>query len=502
MKKEDFLSLYSFVREGLVVFDVEGKVVFVNDACYEIFCCSDSAVVGKSMVEVIETFFKNDNVSESEKLKNELSSLFSKNEVAVLKSEGFFIPGANEQKTQVDIWVSKLNIQGEVFGVLSLSFSRCGVEESVDVLKREKHVEMIFQSLTSGIIEYDGLFQIKKINHIAEELLGIKKEDVVGKKVSPDQKDQKGKESLVVVSYPFLASEVQNISKEMNGEVASSVHELIVTYPKRMNLEVITIPLTDQETGVQSGFLKVVRDITREKEISRSKSEFINVAAHQLRTPLSGIKWVLRMVLDGDVGVLSPSQKKLLNKSYETNEKMIALVNDLLNVARIEDSRFGYVFKEGNIVDAITDVVDELRLVAEKGRINLVVEKIEDIPTFVFDFSKIQLAFHNLIDNSIKYTPEGGTVKVSMTKEDKNLVVKVSDTGVGIPQDQINKMFTKFFRASNVGNIPAGGSGLGLFIVKDIVARHGGKITVESIENSGTTFKMEIPFVHKDEGAQ
>jgi PAS domain S-box-containing protein len=500
MKKEDFLSLYSFIREGLVIFDIEGKIVFVNNACYDIFCCSESAVVGKTMIEIIETFFKNEKESEKEKLIVDIQSLFSDQESTTKKIEGFFIPSANDKKTLVDIGISKINVQGEVFGVFFVDFFRCGVEESVDITKREKHVEMILQSLTSGIVEYDGLFQIKKMNHVAEILLGVKKDEVIGKKVSPDQKNQSGKESLVAVSYPFLAEEVQNISKDGNGEIASSIHELSVSHPKKMYLEVVTIPLTDHETGIQSGFLKVIRDITREKEVSRSKSDFINVAAHQLRTPLSGIKWVLRMVLDGDVGVLSPSQKKLLNKSYETNEKMIALVNDLLNVARIEDSRFGYVFKEGNIVDAISDVIDELRLVADKGRINIVIERLEEIPTFVFDFSKIQLAFHNLIDNSIKYTPEGGTVKVAMTKEDNHLLVKISDTGVGIPKDQMNKMFTKFFRASNVGNIPAGGSGLGLFIVKDIVARHGGKITVESIENGGTTFRMEIPFVHKDEG--
>ncbi|MCK5027306.1 MAG: HAMP domain-containing histidine kinase, partial [Candidatus Pacebacteria bacterium] len=236
--------------------------------------------------------------------------------------------------------------------------------------------------------------------------------------------------------------------------------------------------------------------ITKEKEISRSKSDFINIAAHQLRTPLSAVKWVLRMVLDGDVGSLGSSQRKLLDKGYETNEKMIRLVNDLLNVARIEDDRFGYVFKEGNIVEAITDAVDELRLMAEKGDIDLIFEKPDNIPPFVFDFSKIQLAFHNLINNAIKYTRAKGTVRISIKKKGDEVVAEVQDTGIGVPEDQLKQMFTKFFRAENVIRLQVGGSGLGLFIVKDIVTRHGGTMTVKSIENEGTTFTLHMPIIY------
>jgi signal transduction histidine kinase len=314
----------------------------------------------------------------------------------------------------------------------------------------------------------------------------------MGLKVLPEHKSQEDKKNLAVVSYPVLAQEGKRVNAKAFGENAS-IHELFIDYPVRKELEVVTVPLVNITTGDREGFIKVVRDITKEREISRSKSDFINIAAHQLRTPLSGVKWVLRMILDGDAGALDPSQRKLLDKGYETNEKMILLVNDLLNVARIEDDRFGYVFKKGNIVTAVSDVVEELRLLAEKGGIDLIFEKPNDVPQSVFDFSKIQLAFHNLIGNAIKYTKEGGTVRVLLRKEGDEVVGVVQDTGVGIPKGQIDKMFTKFFRAENVVRLQVGGSGLGLFIVKDIVARHGGSITVESIENEGTTFTLKIP---------
>ncbi len=370
------------------------------------------------------------------------------------------------------------------------------VEDKTQELIREKaHMETIIENFSSGLIEYDSSFCIKRINAAAEKILGIKREDVMDSKVIPENKDQEGKESLTIVSYPVLAKKGKRLSKEAFGEDVS-VHELTVDFPSTRELEVVTIPLTNSKTDEREGFVKIIRDITKEKEISRSKSDFINIAAHQLRTPLSAVKWVLRMILDGDVGSLGSSQRKLLDKGYETNEKMIRLVNDLLNVARIEDDRFGYVFKEGNFVEAITDAVDELRLMAEKGDIDLIFEKPDNIPPFVFDFSKIQLALHNLINNAIKYTRAGGTVRVSLEKNGDEVIAKVQDTGIGIPESQIKQMFKKFFRAENVIRLQVGGSGLGLFIVKDIIARHGGTITVESIENESTIFTLKIPIRH------
>ena len=384
--------------------------------------------------------------------------------------------------------------------VRTLKKAESGLVEEVEdktqeLIKEKAHMETIIENLSSGLIEYDSSFSVKRINAAAEKILGIKREDVMDSKVIPENKEHEGKESLTVVSYPVLAKKGKRLSKEAFGEDVS-VHELTVDFPSTRELEVVTIPLTNSKTGEREGFVKIIRDITKEKEISRSKSDFINIAAHQLRTPLSAVKWVLRMILDGDVGSLGSSQRKLLDKGYETNEKMIRLVNDLLNVARIEDDRFGYVFKEGNIVEVITDAVDELRLMAEKGDIDLIFEKPDNIPLFVFDFSKIQLAFHNLINNAIKYTRAGGTVKVSLERNGNEVVAKVQDTGIGIPESQIKQMFKKFFRAENVMRLQVGGSGLGLFIVKDIIARHGGTITVKSIENKGTTFTLRTPIRH------
>ncbi len=365
-----------------------------------------------------------------------------------------------------------------------------------ELRRSNEHIETIIENLTSGLIEYDSNFTVLRINRAAENILGVKREDVVGKKIEPKNINNEEMVSLVEVSYPALSEKAKKIESSASGIEGEGigVNEVAVHYPLDRDLQVITAPVTTPEAGTRKGFIKVIRDITREKVISRSKSEFISIAAHQLRTPLSAIKWALRLVIDGDIGPVSPSQLKLLKRGYDTNEKMIILVNDLLNVARIEDGRFGYEFKEDDIVETISSLVSSASILAKERNITLKFEKPkEEIQKFVFDSNRASLALQNLVDNAIKYTQPGGVVTVRVNKKGKYVEVQVSDSGVGVPADQLNRLFSKFFRARNVLRMQTAGSGLGLFIVKNIVARHGGEIRVESKEGEGTTFYFTLP---------
>jgi len=271
---------------------------------------------------------------------------------------------------------------------------------------------------------------------------------------------------------------------------------LKLTRPKIVGISssVVTVPVIDYSTGNRSGIIKVIRDVTREKLISRSKSEFISIAAHQLRTPLSAIKWALHMLINGDLGKMEDNQIKLASDAFSTNEKMIRLVNDLLNVARIEDGRFGYDFKKNDFYDMVAQIISVSKPRAKERNINLFFkDNSKGALEFIFDQSKMSLALQNLIDNAIKYTLPGGSITVSLGKKDKYTEVVVSDTGVGVPAHQIGRLFTKFFRAENVMQLQTDGSGLGLFIVHNIVARHGGNIKIQSKEGKGTVFTVLIP---------
>ena len=173
---------------------------------------------------------------------------------------------------------------------------------------------------------------------------------------------------------------------------------------------------------------------------------------------------------------------------------MIGLINDLLNVARIEEGRYLYNVTLGSIENIVRSSVDLYQREAKKKKISLVFKKPKTkIPKITVDVEKIHLAAQNLIDNAVRYTFPGGKVTVSLKSDKKEIEFQVQDSGVGIPEDQKERVFSKFFRAANVMRMETDGSGLGLFIAKNIIEAHGGKIWFESKENKGATFYFTLP---------
>jgi signal transduction histidine kinase len=251
------------------------------------------------------------------------------------------------------------------------------------------------------------------------------------------------------------------------------------------------IKANDELVRMNAIYSKVNR---RLKEIDQMKTEFISVASHQMRTPLSAMKWVLRMILDGDLGSLNAQQKEMLNKGYLTNERMISLINDLLSVSRIEEGRFQYRFVHMSLEEVIDSVLQEMSESIKKREVVFEYDRPKTPLSKVnIDPQKIHLVVQNLIDNALKYTPVGGRVTLFVRDEKKQIVFGVNDSGVGIPRDQQSRIFSKFFRADNVIRMQTDGSGLGLFIVKSIVEKHHGSAWFESAEGKGTTFYFSLP---------
>ncbi|MDP2736977.1 MAG: HAMP domain-containing sensor histidine kinase [bacterium] len=250
--------------------------------------------------------------------------------------------------------------------------------------------------------------------------------------------------------------------------------------------------LSDSLDKMREGFKS---NQNRSEMISKLKSEFISIAAHQLRTPLSAINWVLDMIIKGDVGSINKDQNDLLDKANESNKRMISLVDDLLNVTKIEEGRFGYVFSASDMVEVIKRLIIDSSLMAKKMQVEVIFnEPKAKLPQVRLDNNKIKIAINNLIGNAIKYSKPGGKVIIS-AKFYKNhyIEVVIKDQGIGIPKSNLGSLFTKFFRASNAVKKQTEGSGLGLFISKNIILNHGGKIWAESKENIGSTFHFTIP---------
>lgn len=232
----------------------------------------------------------------------------------------------------------------------------------------------------------------------------------------------------------------------------------------------------------------------RQEEISRLKSEFITVAAHQLRTPLSIVKWAYQSVLEGDFGAVAPAQKEILQKAAIANESMIKLVHNLLDAARIEEGRFGYKFLRMDLVPFFNNLMDEKKLIAGVKNIELTYHTKEKKELFINgDAERLTIAIGNIIENAIRYTASGGTVDVAIETEPASVVIQVKDTGIGIAPEDKKRLFTKFYRGSNVMHMETEGTGLGLFISKNIIASHGGEIWFDSEKGHGTSFFIKLP---------
>jgi PAS domain S-box-containing protein len=343
-------------------------------------------------------------------------------------------------------------------------------------LQEKNKTLALIQNFADGVLVFDHEGKVSLVNPQAENFLKVKKEEIIGK------------------SFLELAQflNFKPIYKALKSEL-NLVFRKMVDITENFVLEVTTIPLvTNKET---IGTLMVLHDITREKEIERMKTEFVSIAAHQLRTPLSAIKWILKMLLEGDIGELSKEQREFLEKAYNSNERIIGLINDLLNVSRIEEGRYLYRPVLADIVSICQSVIDALKEMIEQKKLKLTFEKEKDLPKVKVDVEKISLAIQNLLENAIKYNKVEGEIKINLKKKNNEIEFSIKDTGIGIPENQKNRLFTKFFRGSNALKTDTEGSGLGLFIVKNVIEAHGGRIWFESEEGKGTTFYFTLPIV-------
>jgi signal transduction histidine kinase len=227
--------------------------------------------------------------------------------------------------------------------------------------------------------------------------------------------------------------------------------------------------------------------------LNKMKSEFISVASHQLRTPLSAMKWEIELLLSKLKEGLTPKQLEMIDKMSRSNERMIRLVNDLLDVIRLEQGRFSLLKEDLNLVDLIKEVIDDMAYLTKANNV-----KIEFLPgskalEIKGDKKRIKMVVENLISNAVKYSLNGGNVKILVEIKKDSHIVSIEDEGVGIPQKQQSHVFEKFFRSDNVIKYQTDGTGLGLYIAKKIVEQSGGKIWFKSKENIGSIFCFSLP---------
>lgn len=353
----------------------------------------------------------------------------------------------------------------------------------------EEKYRTIFENSAVAITMVNEQEQLISWNKFMEELSGMDEEDLYLRPI----------QSL----YP--AQEWQRI-RAFDVRQKGIQHHLETKMIKKDGtlLDVdISLSVLKNSEGKTTGSIGVIRDITERKQAEENlketmeiKSQFISTVSHELRTPLAAMKESVAIVLDGVVGKLNEKQQKFLNIAKRNADRLGALINDVLDFQRLDAGRMKLDIQDNDIKEVVLEVYETMALVAKTKQIKLLLQLADDLPKTQFDRAKIIQVLTNLVSNAIKFTPEKGRVNVNIQHQNENLIIKVSDTGMGIPKEALPKIFERFYRVTRRGK-QIQGTGLGLAIVHKIVMKHAGRIEVESEVDQGTTFTVFLPLEPK-----
>lgn len=362
------------------------------------------------------------------------------------------------------------------------------IKKEARILAAERNkLDVIISAISDGVIALDSKRKILFFNKAAEKITAVDTKTVLGQPIDRVIRVFDKTAELFIPQYCPRKTGFEGIIFQKENLALESVSG------KKSSVNVITGQVKEGEK-IRLGYILTLHDITREKRVEEMKSEFVSVAAHQLRTPLSALKWALRMVLDKMFGPMPSGQQEILERAYEANERMIGLVNDLLSVSRIEEGR--YIFKriETSIEEILKKVLDESLQKIKDKKIQLrYATPAKKIPLILGDPDMLTLAIQNLVDNAISYTASKGQIVIAIQQTDQGIQFTIKDTGIGIPLEQQSRVFTKFFRGKNAALIETNGSGLGLFITRNIIESHQGKLWFESKEKQGSAFSFILP---------
>ena len=230
-------------------------------------------------------------------------------------------------------------------------------------------------------------------------------------------------------------------------------------------------------------------------EANRMKSEFVSIVSHQLRSPLSNLRWALELLMSGKLGKIEEKQTEYFKIIKENSNRMTELIKDLLIVSRIETAKLLIKKMEFSLEDLVKELIKEFTPFARASNVEIKFRAKENLPKIFADQSQIRLVIENFLDNAIRYIKGIGVVEIKIESQEKNIYFEIKDTGVGIPKEEQKYIFQKFFRSENVLRYQTQGSGLGLYISKAIIEKSEGEIGFKSQEGIGSTFWFTLPLI-------
>lgn len=360
------------------------------------------------------------------------------------------------------------------------------LRDDSELVAQHRRSQAILESVHEGLIVFAPDRRVTYINPAACEMLELDFEATVGTRLSLREllgvDDLAQTESAEGIGHSAMPDELG----------VDGPQEIDITEPEHRVLAIRTNPVRDG-TKRYLGYVSTINDVTAEREIAVMKNEFVSMVSHELRTPLTSIKGYVDLIVEGAAGEINDTQKEFLEIVQENSDRLVSLINDLLDISRMESGRVHLRIQPLDLLDISRGVLETFRTVADKAEVSLDLKAPEGLPRVAGDRDRVGQVLMNLVSNAIKYSPGGGAAKVELSISEGKVLTEVTDTGIGISEENQAKLFTKFFRVDSRLTREIGGTGLGLSICKSIIDLLGGEVGMKSEEGAGSTFWFTLP---------
>jgi len=275
--------------------------------------------------------------------------------------------------------------------------------------------------------------------------------------------------------------------------LTSAADELVIAIQNALAVQEIKELNSSLQQRIDAATKELRASNAQLQRLDEAKDEFVSMASHQLRTPLTSVKGYISMLADGDAGKITPRQKTLLKEAFTSSERMVQLINDFLNVSRLRTGKFVIEQTKVELGELVLEQVESLKPTAKTRDLKLSFRTPAKFPSLMLDAAKIRQVVMNFIDNSLYYAKPNTEVKIKLSQKGKNVEFTVTDHGIGVPEAEQRRLFNKFFRASNARKQRPDGTGVGLFLAKKVIDAHDGEIIFKSQEGKGSTFGFSLP---------
>ena len=472
-------NIVETMNEILVVFNPDHYIEFVNDAVERVLGYKKDELTGQPIKKLVGDDWHNfeDKV---------LKPIDEGKQVSGVEVS---LEAANGKKITVSFSSSVLkNPKGETYGEVGIATDISETKKFfTDITAERNKLTTIMQSIVDSVFALGLEGKVILVNPAALTMLSLKETDILGKELDDVLTMFDGDQRLDGKSLLPTGKVTED-----TVIVQKKALRITTAFGKQVFVN-LTSSAIKEGAEVEVGAIITMSDVSKEKELEEMKIDFVSMAAHELRTPLTAVRGYLSVLLEETGKKIPAEEKSFIDKAFIASSQLASLVENLLSVSRIERGAMKLQIEPADWVKTVKDAVNNFQPLAKEKKIKLVCSVPEKLPKVAVDQFRISEVLSNLIANALSYTKSGGTVSVETESKDGEIVTHVKDTGQGIPESALPRLFTKFFRVSGVLEQGSKGTGLGLYISKAIVDMHRGRIWVESKLDKGSTFSFSLP---------